>query len=69
MLQNTVQQVIDGNEYHEAEHQGQPDSETVFLSPFTHWLTTHRFDAIEHQMAAVENRDREKVNQAKRYRE
>ena len=63
-----MQDVVVGGKHHQHQHQTEPDSEPHFLRPVRQRAPARGFNRIEQKMTAIEQRDREQVQQPDRYR-
>src|SRR4051794_21764200 len=64
-----VEDVVPGREQHQHDHDGEPDPEADLLRALAQRPAAHGLDGVEQQVAAVEKRDREQVDEADRDRE
>ena len=63
-----MQNVIKGCKNHQHHDDRQPNSEPDFLRALRQWPAANRLDSIEQKVTAIEQRDREQVQQANRNR-
>src|SRR3989442_5314750 len=62
-----VQNVIVGCKDHQHDNYREPDPEANFLRPFRQRSASNRFNCIEQKVAAIEQRNRQQVNQTDPY--
>src|SRR4051794_15317971 len=61
--------VVPGREQHQHHDDGKPDAEPDLLGPVAQGAAAQRLDSVEQKVPAIEQRDREQVDQADRHRE
>src|SRR5689334_8777743 len=59
-----MEKVVPGGENHQGKHQGQADTETVFLGPLAEGFSADCLSGIEQQVATVKDRNRKQIDQA-----
>src|SRR5262245_58311032 len=55
-------QIVPGRKHHEHKHHGQSDAKTNLLRAIAQRLSPHRLNQIEQKVAAIEQRDRKKID-------
>ena len=61
--------VVPCREQHQHHDDGKPDAEPDLLGPVAQGAAAQRLDSVEQKVPAIEQRDREQVDQADRHRE
>jgi hypothetical protein len=61
--------VIESCKYHQHDDDRETDAKPNLLRSFRERTASHCFDRIEQKMTAIEQRDREQIQQPDRYRE
>src|ERR1043166_4570603 len=64
-----MKDVVEGGKNHQQQHDREPDAEAVFLCALRQRTSADRLDRIEQKVAAIEQRNREQVEEPDRDRQ